>query len=595
MATIYLEREFSVRSTQDELWPYVAQTDKLNREVGLPPIEFESVPDSRGGTELYGTARVAGMIVRYRELPFEWVRPRRHQVKRIFQNGPLRTFIGGTELRATESGCQIRTFAELVPRWKSMTFALRAFGSRAIDELVEACKSFDKAIQGELATAYPKHSANEPVNRERLARAIESLRQVSADDSMISHIERYIAESPPEDLVQIRAFALADHWNLPRRAVLEECLRAAQIGIFDVAWRVLCPYCRGQRSLLPSLKNLEKIAHCDSCNITFDSEFDQNVELCFSVSKAIRPVAADVYCIGGPGQSPHVIAQWWILPAEERLDSMKLPRGKICVKSPHGTTPIEIDCDHADGILRVCFENSQLRAEYDRNASRNEQNVLLKNATTAPVTIRIENETWRSTVCTAAYVSTLQPFRSLFSSEVLSPGAELSVNRLTILFTDLKGSTQMYRERGDAASYRAVRDHFEILREVIAEHEGAIVKTIGDAVMAVFYDPANGVRAALAMHSSIHRQLAELSLKVGIHCGSAIVVNSGGILDYFGQTVNLAARLQRIAGANETIVSSDILADPDVENFLSSSPRQIEQFEVEPAGIGHRVSVARLI
>src|SRR5205814_7684589 len=100
-------------------------------------------------------------------------------------------------------------------------------------------------------------------------------------------------------------------------------------------------------------------------------------------------------------------------------------------------------------------------------------------------------------VTTAAVITSMQAFRDLFSSEALRPGEAISVESLSILFTDLKGSTALYRTIGDAPAFGQVMSHFDILREGVAAHHGGLVKTIGDSIMAVFPDPADALAAAL--------------------------------------------------------------------------------------------------
>ncbi|PJE19792.1 MAG: hypothetical protein CK431_30475, partial [Mycobacterium sp.] len=105
---------------------------------------------------------------------------------------------------------------------------------------------------------------------------------------------------------------------------------------------------------------------------------------------------------------------------------------------------------------------------------------------------------------------------------------------------------ELYERVGDATAYNLVREHFTLLAEVVRDHDGAVVKTIGDAVMASFDDPAQAVRAALAMQ---HRIVAAASgaeplvLKIGVHAGPSVVVTLNDRLDYFGSTVNMTARL----------------------------------------------------
>src|SRR4029453_6251333 len=180
---------------------------------------------------------------------------------------------------------------------------------------------------------------------------------------------------------------------------------------------------------------------------------------------------------------------------------------------------------------------------------------------------------WGDQAATAAEVTALQVFRDLFSTEALRRGEQISVGTLTVLFTDLKNSTRLYREIGDATAFGRVMNHFDVLRKAIAEQDGAIVKTIGDAVMAVFRRP---VAAVLAVREA-QKELASatygnpLTLKAGIHTGPCIAVTLNDRLDYFGSTVNLAARLQGLSTGAEVIVSGPVVRyDPEVAEWLTS-------------------------
>ena len=141
----------------------------------------------------------------------------------------------------------------------------------------------------------------------------------------------------------------------------------------------------------------------------------------------------------------------------------------------------------------------------------------------------MERMAWSDQAATAAEVTALQVFRDLFSNEALRPGEQISVGTLTVLFTDLRGSTQLYREIGDAPAFGRVMTHFDVLREAIRCEEGALVKTIGDAVMAVFRRPAGALRAILKAQATLADPpdgLRPLMLKVGIHSGPCIAVRS---------------------------------------------------------------------
>ncbi len=165
-----------------------------------------------------------------------------------------------------------------------------------------------------------------------------------------------------------------------------------------------------------------------------------------------------------------------------------------------------------------------------------------------------------------------QTFRDLYRSETIAESETLEVKDLTYLFTDLKDSTAMYDAIGDANAYNLVRLHFDALAAAIEDNHGAITKTIGDAIMATFVDPADAVRAAEAMLTVLddfnRTSPAELALKIGIHRGRSIAVTLNGRIDYFGQTVNTAARIQNLAGGNEIMLTQDVFTSPGVEEAL---------------------------
>jgi class 3 adenylate cyclase len=140
-----------------------------------------------------------------------------------------------------------------------------------------------------------------------------------------------------------------------------------------------------------------------------------------------------------------------------------------------------------------------------------------------------------------------------------------------VLFTDLRNSTQLYRQIGDATAFGRVLDHFDVLKKTIADEDGAIVKTIGDAVMAVFRQPVGALRAMLRAQellSSPGEGREPLTLKAGMHVGPCIAVTLNDRLDYFGSTVNLAARLEGLSTGSDVIISRAVFEDPDVQDLF---------------------------
>lgn len=177
---------------------------------------------------------------------------------------------------------------------------------------------------------------------------------------------------------------------------------------------------------------------------------------------------------------------------------------------------------------------------------------------------------------------TLQEFRDLFVNEPLPAAESFEVRRMALLFTDLGGSTALYARRGDPRAYSLVREHFLLLQQAVGENDGAVVKTIGDAVMAVFARATNALRAAVESQEAIARFNQEralpaedaLILKAGVHVGPCLLVTLNERLDYFGTTVNAAARVQRLAGPSQIAITDDLWRSlEEKERFQTLAPR----------------------
>jgi class 3 adenylate cyclase len=328
----------------------------------------------------------------------------------------------------------------------------------------------------------------------------------------------------------------------------------------------MCPACRVPKSEVGSLAALPDRFHCDACGIDYPTDFDEKVELRFSVHPAVRRAEDSVHCVGSPHRAPHVVAQQVLEPGETR--EVEIPgREPLGLRAIGGTGGLRLEPvpdapeppavvwregwfpagDRGGGPLPAggLRDGSPLRFVPGRHA------LAVANETRDPLVLVLERDAWNAGAATAARVTALQEFRDLFSSEVLAPGQEVGVSRVALLFTDLRGSTDLYEGVGDAPAYGRVNRHFEFLRERIAGHGGAVVKTIGDAVMGAFVSLEDAVAAALEIQRDLSGWCSargiepSLVLRAGVHHGAAIVVNANGRLDYFGRTANVAARLGR--------------------------------------------------
>jgi class 3 adenylate cyclase len=182
----------------------------------------------------------------------------------------------------------------------------------------------------------------------------------------------------------------------------------------------------------------------------------------------------------------------------------------------------------------------------------------------------------RKPFLTAKRLLTNQTFRDIYNTDTLDADQRLKITSLTFLFTDLKGSTQLYERVGDLVAFDLVRQHFHVLHDIVASETGAVVKTIGDAVMATFPTPDRALAAALRMREAMisinkERGSEDLLLKIGIHEGPCLAVTLNDRQDYFGQTVNMAARVQGLASSRTIFATKPVVEDVKSSKILETS------------------------
>jgi class 3 adenylate cyclase len=340
--------------------------------------------------------------------------------------------------------------------------------------------------------------------------------------------------------------------------------------------------CRGPQESDSSLKDIHSQVHCETCRIDFTVNFDRFVELTFRPNASIRTMDVKDYCIGSPQRTPHVVVQQLLPARSERELSMALEPGNYRFRALElaGEQVVKVTTEGTASSVVTISKDGWSREGLTIGLR---STLELQNETDAEQLLILERLAWSDTAATAAEVTALQIFRDLFATEALRPGEQISVGTLTVLFTDLRNSTQLYREIGDATAFGRVMNHFDVLKKLIAEEDGALVKTIGDAVMAVFRQPASALKAMMSAQEMLAEPVnggAPLTLKAGVHSGPCIAVTLNDRLDYFGSTVNMAARLESLSTGNDVVISRVLYDDPEVREFIAGENLQATPFEM---------------
>ena len=413
-------------------------------------------------------------------------------------------------------------------------------------------------------------------------------------------LRAFIETAPEHELIEINPKTLARRHKLNLMSTLKGLLHLTKAGIFDLTWTVRCPHCKGPTHRSGTLHELTEHSHCPLCTDDFDAGFDRNVALSFSVNPSVVTIAGlDEFEVAlaiasfefEPGMSVNLD------PGEHHELALTLTEGNYGVMRQGKGQMINIPVARGEGDSS--FQSAELVFEDEGLMLRavplapGRATIVIANQGTEPMEFLIAKLV-RPDWTDAALVTTLQEFRDLFSEEMLSPSESFSIRNLSFVFTDLKSSTEMYERRGDSKAFYLVKEHFKIMEAVVRDFDGGIVKTIGDAVMAVFQSPEQALVAARSMverfevYNAEHHTQNQIVVKIGIHSGPCIAVTLNDRIDYFGTSVNIAARVQGLSDGRTVMVSDSVFREARPQD---DALWQWERFETSLKGLKDRYTV----
>jgi class 3 adenylate cyclase len=594
---VFVERVVELSSDRQQLWCAIGDTERMNRAVGLGPLQVSPMADASAARYLVRTVS-GGFALEYEERPFEWTENEHFRIHREMRRGAVRSMTNEFWLTPlANGGTSVRFRLAVEPRWALFAPIAKLELWRFARRIVRELRQVEADVKNGLTACFRSgRSEVDELSLTRCARALDDALSPERRE-LGQKLVKHVRSAPDADVVRIRPFDLADELGTDGRETLAVCLHAVKSGLFELRWELVCPSCRTGTESAEALSDLPAAGHCQLCDLSFELELDRAVEATFRPSSSLRSLATGPYCIGGPRRTPHVVAQ-----------TLLEPRGRAELKAP-------IEPGRYRLFLRggaTCALEIAEGGATELEVQAAERGFVPAKATLAPggtvhivhegeqqTHVKLERLLYASRAATAHVVSTLPEFRRDFSSDLLRPGTTLRVARVALLFTDLTDSTALYARVGDAKAFKVVHEHFDLLLSIIARRRGTLVKTIGDAVMAAFVEERDAIGAAVEMlerFPTFRGGLPEAGrtfLKVGVYAGPCYVVTANGILDYFGQTVNLAARLQGAAGAGE-IILVDAVADEAHEQGWLGRHAPGERFDAVLKGLEAPVRVARI-
>lgn len=439
----------------------------------------------------------------------------------------------------------------------------------------------------------------------------------------------HITTAEDWDLYRINPYELAKQLGYESREVIDLLIHAAESGLLDFSWSMICPSCGEIQNNDRSLDKLAQQFHCQVCQYPVDVTMDETVEVTFSVMPGIRSLNLDPYSsvenyrkyffsssVERSTRMLEYMQQIWhgfevVDGGETLIIDNEWSRGRsyrmvsagvhsqflFHVSSSSGTDQEYYNLDfNNDGItpkeITVTTTNPIFRI---RNTRDEAVGLMIVEADFSTLhRIMEEYPSSFKPMLTATDLLGNQKFQDAFKIDHLSPSLKLNIRKLTLLFTDLKGSTELYERTGDIKAYELIQNHFQILGDIVADNSGAVIKTMGDAVMATFTSPYHAIKAGDEMIRAMGALEAEhgsLELKVGVHEGPALAISNRGYLDYFGQTVNIAARIQALAKPGSMWVSEAVMKGHRVKRYLGGQRFRGKRYHASLKGVDERTIV----
>ena len=566
---------WQLAATARELWPYVSDTERFNRAVGIGAVDFSRERDD-GVVQTRGSMREKGITLAWREHPFEWVAPRRLGVLREFGAGPFVWLRSVVQLEPCGEGTNLVHTVEVEPRGvlgraaaaMEIGFKLR----RGFERVYQRIDRHALRARAERATGASStevmaalHGAYEPPPRPsatqeaRLARAERRLLDLGVDSAACHALCDHLRHGSAQDVARIRPRVLAARSGVDARALVAACLHGAREGLLDMLWDIVCPRCQIPSSIADSLQRVHDHGRCDACDIDFDNDLGRSVELVFRAHAEVRDTEIRTYCIGGPGHTPHVLAQVRLAPGERFELALELEEGSYVVAGRQLARSWQLAVRR--GAPLTTWELSLRRglpAAAPRTLGAGRQRLVLCNDFDCELVVRVERKASREGALTAADAACDPLFRQLFPGEILAPGQLVAVGRVTLLLAELDAA---WRDADEGAVFARLTALHQRVAAAAARDGGTVVKIQGDGILASFSDAVAAARSAFFLRDD--------GVRVAATAGPALATTLNGRLDYFGKLLHRLAALVAGTPPGWALLGEPLVADPGVIEWLA--------------------------
>ncbi|EMO60480.1 adenylate/guanylate cyclase catalytic domain protein [Leptospira borgpetersenii serovar Pomona str. 200901868] len=587
--------EFELDIKVETLWPWLIDTSSFNKRIGIPEMKFV---EKEG--KLFGRSKNAGILMEWEEIPWEWEYCKELNNARIYKKGLARYVRSRYILeKLSENKTKLIVYFGWIPKGFLGKLIL-------LFEMKRLYQNYRKGLSGVLEDINARKKDESPIfnfnkNLKEAAPISENLKlkqiktnliREGIDPDLIDRVIHYILFEDENELYRIRIKKLTFEWTLPLETLLALFLHGCKQGLFTLSWDVICPHCRGVRSELFNLGDVPLKDSCDVCGIDFESTKLNTIEVTFHIHPSIRKIQKRYFCAAEPATKAHIWFQRTVQPGKEYVTNLLLNEGifRLRVAGKKRYNLLKLQSSSSDHFR---WAADQLEEKLTAKPMPTAQ---IYNTEKSPRIFIIEERKEDSISLRPAELFNFQDFRDLFTEQAIASDLQLDIGVQTILFTDIVGSTRFYIAEGDSGAFKEVREHFVQVFRIIKEHKGAVVKTIGDAVMASFSSPLHSLLASIELQKVFQISPENrIQIRVSVHLGQCLAVNLNSNIDYFGNTVNYASKLQGITEAGEITFSEAIFRDEEIRNHLKTTGMKVKRVPFKLPWFQKEDSVYKLI
>ena len=574
----HMSWKWILASSPEALWPFVANTERFNRAIGLAPVAFTDEPNPDGGALRSGEMRVLGMALRWREYPFEWVKNREHSVFRWYKSGPISALWNRVTLAPIEGGgCELHHDIWLTPRGVIGSVAAFFETNKLGPPIDRFYRHLDEVlVDGAHADPFEAAHQPTPAHRATVEEVCSRLHGEGFKPALIEKLAMHLLSAPDGVIGTLRPYELADAWGADRAELLDLMMHAAHEGLLEAAWDVVCPKCMLAHESLHELAQVTRVGTCKACASSFERDLRESVELVFAPHPGIRHVERATYCAGAPALRPHVLAQQVLDPGEERQITLELPRGIYRVAGGVAPLPAELVASAVgyETVVEVVAKGERIEAR-PSIVQAGSVTVVMRNESEHEETIRIEVPGARADGVSASTAMTHPSFRELFSGQLLAHGEHLRVSQLAFVFVELLGREDLFEKLGDADACAELSRLDGLVHEEAHTHEGSVVPSSLDLMVVAFPTALRALRAALSLRKRI--QAAPLCAPVAIagHDGRCLALTREGKAEFFGETLHRGHLLLGDCPPGGVALSASFAADRSVAVAMHESGMKV--------------------